>query len=89
MVAIQNNYAGIWDLKTPQEIFVPKTESFFPLGSGGVESILGHDGRTLVDPADYADGGKYRGKSLLFFFPSHTICYILSSTWLINQASSN
>ena len=35
-------------------------ESTFGLHEEGTESTFGDDGRTLVNPADFSPGGKYR-----------------------------
>jgi hypothetical protein len=55
-----SNYAAIWNLN-PQSIAIPKTESSFPLGARGVESVIGKDNRKPVPSPDYIDGGQYRG----------------------------
>lgn len=64
-----SNYAAKWNLN-PQSTAIPKTESAFPLGAKGVESVIGKDTRTLVPAADIADGGKYRGNVTL---PYHLV----------------
>ncbi|CZR64652.1 uncharacterized protein PAC_14550 [Phialocephala subalpina] len=60
MATIPNNYAAIWALNPPAFAVSGQPESSFGLGPGGSESVLGNDGRTLVNPLHYADGGKYR-----------------------------
>lgn len=61
MSATPSNYGAVWGLTNPLTGgVVPKTEGSFPVGKKGPESVIGPDGRTIVDPKDFADGGKYR-----------------------------
>lgn len=60
MAATPSNYGATWDLSNPLTGVVPKTEGSFAVGQKRTESVLGIDGRTIVAPIDFADGGKYR-----------------------------
>ncbi len=62
MAAVPSNYAAIWSLTNVLQA-AAKPESAFGLGKGngaGEALIDGVDGRNIVKPEDYADGGKYR-----------------------------
>lgn len=62
MAAVQSNYAAIWSLTNVLKA-AAKPESAFGLGPGGVDQealIGGIDGRTIVSPEHFANGGKYR-----------------------------
>lgn len=51
--------AGVWDLnETKNE--VPSSTTFIPHKNPGQESVMEGDGRTCVDPKEFAAGGKYR-----------------------------
>ncbi len=62
MATFPNNYAAIWSLTNVLHA-AAKPESAFGLGKGKdtPEALIdGVDGRTIVSPEHYADGGKYR-----------------------------
>jgi hypothetical protein len=54
--------AGVWDLNETKDE-VPSQTTFIPHKNPGQESVMEGDGRTPVDPKDFASGGKYRRMS--------------------------
>ena len=62
-------HAQPWDLSpSPPASVSAAAESFLlnvdKINEGNPESIIGEDGRTEVDPRDFAPGGKYRCRPL-------------------------
>lgn len=61
----KNVKAGVWELRSTEftELEAPEnTESLF--SGDPSESVLGEDGRKMVNKKDYMPGGKYRCKPL-------------------------
>ena len=58
--------AAVWNVEpTPAEPPAPEAVFSLDMTNGSQESVVGpEDGRTLVDKAHFAPGGKYRCKSI-------------------------
>ena len=61
LVAATPTTIGLWDLETTHtEEEPPKAAFHRPMSLQVDESLVGGDARILVQPEDYAEGGKYR-----------------------------
>ncbi|KAH3980191.1 hypothetical protein HBH70_148400 [Parastagonospora nodorum] len=77
-------FAGVWDLDETKDEF-PTSTTFIPHKNPGQESVMEGDGRTPVDPEEFAVGGKYSSILKLFInyenLPNNS--YAHGTGWLI------